>query len=573
MTETTTDEVKNRVRSPLPSYNALTASAKIMPADKKLTPTYESWQVQLWDYYDRLGEFESGVSWLSNTMSRVRLVAAELSPGGDEPEPLDEGPAAEIVSRLAGGTGGQAQLTREMTTHLAIPGEGWIVGEATPDGEEKWQVYSADELRVSQRRVEGAKVYEVRESDETGRWRQLSSESIVVRFWDPHPRFGWKANSAARHAMSAMLELDLINKRIIAEIISRLASNGILLYDKGKLSFDAVEPDADGNTPDPFAAMLVDVASRGIRDPTSPEATIPIPIGYDVGDAGMQDVDPKSLLQHVKIADLVSDKLLAERESAVKRLATSLDMPAEVLLGMAGLNHWGAWQIEESGIKIHVAPKAELICYCLTVGYLIPALKAAGADLKGPNGGQLVVWYDPSEITVRPDRSADTIKAYEYGEVPGRVLRREIGLSEDDAPTQDEFRDWVTRFLMRQPESAQAVLESFGGPVMIDETGKVINGDELPEPAQPPQPGQEDQTEEDDTGSNGPPQRDDTRPDESDQAPPPASLDDAQLLDMYSALESEVKKRFGRQGTTWVEAGVPHPDRVAPVRRNGESGS
>src|SRR5690606_8677023 len=45
------------------------------------------------------------------------------------------------------------------------------------------------------------------------------------------------------------------------------------------------------------------------------------------------------------------------------------------------------WQVEETGIKIHIAPFAELITHSLTTGYLIPYLKSAGAPLVGPNGG------------------------------------------------------------------------------------------------------------------------------------------------------------------------------------------
>jgi hypothetical protein len=64
-------------------------------------------------------------------------------------------------------------------------------------GEEEWTFRSADELRVSRN---GG--YEVREGeDNRSGWRQLGSDSVVVRVWDPHPRFGWRADSAARHGL------------------------------------------------------------------------------------------------------------------------------------------------------------------------------------------------------------------------------------------------------------------------------------------------------------------------------------------------------------------------------------
>lgn len=506
----------------LPAYNALVASARILPPRRSLTPKYDSWQQQLWDYYDRLGEFESGVAWRANTMSRVRLLAAELMPGGEEPQPVDTGPAAEAVERLAGGTGGQAQLMKELTIHLSVPGEGWLVGETQDDGDdERWFVGSADELRVGSR----SRTFELREDEDNKSWRPLSTNSIVVRFWKPHPRFGWRADSDAFHAMSAMLELDLINKRIIAEILSRLTSNGILLYDKGKLSFPPVAQPEGADQIDPFAATLVDVASRGIQDPTSPEATIPIPIGYDLQD--LTDVDPRMLMQHIKLAEFLDDKLLAERDSSVKRLATSLDMPSEVLLGMSGLNHWGAWQVEESGLKVHIAPFVELIAFTLTTGYLKPYLRSAGAPLVGPNGGKLVIWYDPSEITVRPDRSSNTIAAYDRGEVSGRVLRREIGLSEDsDAMTPEELRDWLTRrVVLADPIAAASILEQLGGYT-------------IERPAPP-----ESQSDEDTDES--------TSDEESDDLGPPDEVSDAPREDDDTVSAS-----------MWIKAGVPNDIRV-----------
>lgn len=544
----------------LPSYNALTASAKIILPSKTLTPQYDSWQSQLWDYYDRLGEFEAGVSWRANTMSRIRLLAAELQPGGEEPTPLESGPAVEAVERLAGGTGGQSQLMKEMTIHLSVPGEGWLVGEMD-DGAERWFVASADELRIG-----GKKSFELREDEDNRSWRQLAPESVVVRFWNPHPRFGWRATSDAKHAKDAMLELDLINKRIIAEIISRLASNGILLYDKQKLSFPGGQQPKSTDSVDPFAQILVDVASRGIKDPTSPEATIPIPIGFDMAD--LTDVDPKSLLQHVKMADFLDDKLFLERESAVKRLATSLDMPSEVLLGIAGMNHWGAWQVEESGLKIHIMPFAELVSHSLTTGYLIPTLKANGADTVGPNGGKIVIWYDPSEITVRPDRSSGTVLAYDRGEVPGRVLRREIGLSEEgDAPTSEEYRDWLMRLLGRTPATAAGVLEALGGPTVIAPTAEPEPAPETDVPDAP-----DNDIREEEPVSEPPDTLDNPNPRDSQLAAALNAISQLPNDDLNAVVESIVGRLDEMHGpvSTWVEADVPSDDRVTPVRRSDD---
>lgn len=528
---------------PLPEFNPLTASATILRPIRRLAPKYDTWQDEVWDYYDRLGELFDGVDWLAKTISRVRLVAAEVVPGGDEPEVIEKGPAAEAIERLAGGTAGQAQLLKEATVHLSVPGEGWLVGERGIDEDriraegltsaEQWSMRSAEEIRPSVR----GKQFEVR--DEETDWRPINADSIVLRIWQPHPRRGWEADSSARHARGAMLKLDLINKRIIATILSRLAGNGLLLYDQQRLSLPVntgPTGDAEGN-PDPFAQMLVEAASRGIRDPTSAEAVIPIPIGVDVGDA-TENVDPELILRHVGFANVLDERLMEQRESAIRELARTLDMPADVMLGLGDVNHWSAWQIEESGIKIHVSPKAETICHALTKGYMVPTLVAADENLYGPQGGRIIVWYDTSEITQRPDRSDNIRDAYDRMEVNGTAYRREIGADDDDKPSEAELIEMVRKHAARQPVNQMAILAE-------------LEGKPAPEPATeartPHQPPEEDQLDQ------GP-------PDTQGEPPPPP--------------EEELPKAASARRSVLVPAGVPVENRATKRRRrsNGSNG-
>lgn len=414
----------------LPAFNNVTASAAVVPPRKIHDPEYTSGQDQLWDYYQRLEEFSAAVNWKANAISRVRLIAAEFLPGGDEPVPITEGPIADAVSRFAGGIGGQSQILGETAIHLNVPGEGWLVGVEDDFGEEKWKVYSADELRIRN------KQYQIRVGESSRAWEALGEDALVVRFWRPHPRWGWKATSRAGYALGAMKELDFINRRILAETISRMASNGLIVYDRGKLSFPNLPTPVSGESTDPFAELLVDIGAKGIKDPTSAEATIKIPIGADLGDA---DVSISDLIHVIDLSNPFSERMLDQRTAAVTRLATALDIPSEQLTGLGDLNHWGAAQIEESGIKIHITPDMEMICHAFTEGYLYPTLQAEQRELTGPQGGRAVIWYDPSEIVMRPDRATQAIQAYDRGEMSGDSLLRELGFSESDQPDDAEL--------------------------------------------------------------------------------------------------------------------------------------
>jgi hypothetical protein len=467
----------------LPAFGTtLIASASVLSPARAYNPQYTSVQDQLWDYYYRLEEFSAAVNWKGNALSRVRLLAAEYIPGGDEPLPIAEGPAADAVARLAGGIGGQSQLMKLMGIHYNVPGEGWLVGHEDEDGEEIWAVYSADELRVR----EG--VYQLRVGESQRAWEALGSDTMVVRFWRPDERYSYRATSVAAHALGSMSELDLINKRIVAETVSRLASNGILLYDRGKLSFPQTANPSGVEGQDPFAQVLVEVASRGIKDAMSAEAALKLPVGVDLGDN--TETKLADVMMALDLSNPIDDKLIPQRESAIRRLATALDLPSDLLLGVSGMNHWGAAQVEESGIKLHIAPDAEMICHALTKGYLTPVLRAGGHDLIGPNGGRIVMWYDPSEIVQRPDKSDDAILAYDRLEISGRALRREIGMSESDKPSSADLDDMTDKLERRSMGAAAVANPPQALPEMGTESTEGDAGAEDPANTQARNPGE-----------------------------------------------------------------------------------
>jgi hypothetical protein len=429
-------------------------------------PRNEAWQNEVWGYYDEQGEFWYGVEWLSEMVSRVRLLAA-AAPGadGDEPAPIDLDPgegepapdpgaalAAELVAELAGGLGGRAQMLRTITVHLSVPGEGWLLGETLPGGARRWEVRSTDELRSRASSGNGAApgvevIDEHASISGSVKWRPLAADSLVVRVWRPHERYRHEADSPAHHARSAMRELELANRRLQAEYLSRLASAGVW-YVPEEVTFPAAPEYAD--EPDPFVAEFIDTARKAIANPGTAAAVVPIPLRVPA--------DLIDKFKHEAFAASVDKQLLEKRQSAIERLATVLDVPAEVLTGIGDMNHWSAWMVEESGVKTHISPVVELICHCLTIGYLWPRL--AAAEVERPD--RWLVWYDPSELTVRPDRSEDAFAAYDRGEASGEALRREAGLSEDDKPSDEELAAMLALKMATDPALVPDVLRLLG---------------------------------------------------------------------------------------------------------------
>lgn len=410
---------------------------------RAVIPQYESWQRELWDYYDEMGDFGYAVTWRSNMVSRVRLRAARIEPGSDEPTIVDSGPAAEVVAELSNDLNSTADVMSSLSVHLDIPGEGWLIGELV-DGRHRWQVRSNDEIR---RRVNTYEVISETSALGTMEWRELASEHYIVRIWRPHKRYRHLAYSPAKAARSAMRELELANRHIQAQYLSRLASAGVVVF-PDEITFP-VRPEFQ-DAVDPFVREWIETASEAIKTPGTAASVVPIPIRVPG-----EYIDK---IKHIDFTLKIDDKIVEKRDNARRNLASMINVPTELLFDAGSLNHWGLWQLEESAIKVHISPDVEIMTNGLTVGYLHPRLKAMGEDWR-----EWVVWYDASEIIARPDRSANVLKAYDRFEVNGRTLRREIGLTEDDAPTDTELQDMVLKRLASNPQIGFLALHELTG--------------------------------------------------------------------------------------------------------------
>lgn len=449
---------------------ALTAAAlnikSLQSGRTRVTPTNNSWQEELWGYYDTLGEFFISVTWRAYMMSRVRLRAGRLKAGSDEPEILDDGPAAELVNSFAGGTVGQVPLMRKLSVLLDVPAEGWLVGE-TRHGRDTWTMLSSDEI---QRKGQSEfQIIDENSSEGNIYWRSLNPSSMITRIWRPSDRYNYKARSPAFSARGAMRELELVNRHIVAQYLSRLASAGVVLF-PDEITFPVRDEFLDA--PDPFVREWIETAAEAIKTPGSASAVIPMPFRVPA-----EYVDK---VKHVDFTLKLDEKIIEKRDSARSQLTTFLNVPTDLLFGAADVNHWGLWQLEEGAIRTYIAGDIELMIDGFTRGYLTPMLKAQDV----PDPEQYVVWYDASELMVRPDKSQNAKDAYDRLEISGRAYRREGGFDEDDAPEKKELQELVLRKLALMPQFALVATEELTGlkleqpeqAVEVDPTSKSVSG-------------------------------------------------------------------------------------------------
>lgn len=311
------------------AFRARSLTAAAVPAEAPLAQYLrhtDRWQNECWGYYDTLGEFNYAVTWLANMMSRVRLRAGQLAPDNDEPTVLDTGLPAELIQKLGKGIGGKSEIMRRLTVHLAVPGECYLIGETQPDGTENWMVRAVDEVRAMGGQYQVTEEYNPLLGN---KWRNLAPDSAVIRVWQPHARFYHLADSPARSALTIMQELELVNRHITAQYLSRLASAGVLIL-PDEITFPVREEFADQE--DPFMSEWIEIAATAIKKPGTASSVVPIPLRV-----------PAEFIGDIKLIDFtlkIDDQILEKRDQVIRRLATKLDIPSDVMLGLADANHW-----------------------------------------------------------------------------------------------------------------------------------------------------------------------------------------------------------------------------------------
>ncbi|MFF5045676.1 hypothetical protein [[Kitasatospora] papulosa] len=398
---------------------------------RKLRPRAvdQSWQTTAWGFYKTTPEVRFAARWTGNAMSGALLYAGFRNEQGIIERAPDGHRATEIVNQIAGGPDGQAQLLGRFGPHLTVAGEGWIVVRPVLDGTktaigEDWRVLSVREVQQQSSKlvaqIDGFPV-EIPGDPENG--TPDPNSPVAIRVWDEHPENHQEADSPVRSSLGTLEEMHLLNAAVKAIARSRLTGRGIILVPKGT-RFPGTP--VQGNAEDDLIDVFMEVAETAYKEPESAAATVPIILEV-----------PAEMIGDIKRLTFESDfdSLAKElREECIRRFATGLEMPAEILLGMGNVNHWGVWQLSQEAIRLAIEPRLGIVAHAFTTQWLRPILEAE----RVPDWHRWMCWYDTAPLRVRTNRSETAIKVFELGAISGKALRRETGFDEDDAPTAAE---------------------------------------------------------------------------------------------------------------------------------------
>jgi hypothetical protein len=408
------------------SPNSLIASARtlqgasITKAGNGKTIKTADWQNRAWNWYDNIGEFHYAVNWVGNTLSRARLKVVK---NGAE---VTSGPAYDLLQQFFGGRDGQTEMLRQSGIHFTVAGDCYYVGEpGKVEGDpDKWRVIAAIEMTGN-----GSLGYKAEKRD-------IPSNALVIRNWKKHPRKSEESDCPTRAVLPVLSQLYGLTQHVAAQLDSRLAGAGILtIPSEMTLGVGPSNPPAtadENSTTGPASGAdslmetlrLAMVTAIGNREDAS--ALVPI-----IVQAPGEHLDKINHITFFTALDQAAEEM---RKETVGRLGLGMDMPPEILQGVADMNHWSSWQVEEAAIKAHTEPLLDVITEGITTNYLRPGLLGLGIE----DIMEFSIVADTTEMRLRPNRSKEAQELREQGILSEKAVVRENGFDEDDIMTDEE---------------------------------------------------------------------------------------------------------------------------------------
>ncbi|KJF21958.1 hypothetical protein C7T36_18425 [Rhodococcus sp. AD45-ID] len=433
---------------------SVTAAAQVVYGksltNHKKRPPVAGWQKEAWELRSQVPEFRFAGDRVARGASQYKLFAAKRpDSSGNEPEKATEGLAYDLCSELFGDIAATQQALHRAAQQLTFNGDSLIVVTEDDATGLAWSPHSISELTGQGR------AWKLNDGIES---RNLNENDLVIRCWKPDPEFQALADCPAKAVLPIARTLRALSRRTGAEIDSRLAGSGLLwLPSEGRAEVQHEDDDPDA---DPFIEEFIDYSLTPVQNPDSAAAVVPM-VARMTGDLIEK-------IRYMSFATPLDEKLAEMETNSIRRIGLGMDSPPETLLGMGQANHWTGWLISSEEVTLVMSPTVATICHALTIGFLHPMLQAAGVE----DWADHLIWFDASELELRPDKSVDSRDLFEKGEVGAETMRRENGFDENDAPSAKEREEnLLTRLLIGAPSLAPLLLPKLG----IEVDASVLN--------------------------------------------------------------------------------------------------
>ncbi len=437
------------------------------PGHRKLQTA--SWQQEIFSFIDQVGELHYAGTNFSSAASQVKLELTRRDEKGDwvmlsDKESLDESDkmAQEAMRDLSWDIS-PGEILRDLSAQIFYVGEAFLVGVPSRRSEEKgllgleWNVYSKEDVQEKN----GIVVIDGKE---------YSPDSVlIIRVWKPHPRFKKDCDSPVRSTLPVLRELVGLTMHVSATIDSRLAGAGIVWMPQSATVLGMGGSPENADEEDPFLEAVIEAGVTAIKDRDSAAAIIPV-FATLPDDVGFTPI-------HMSFSTPFDAATKDLRDEAIRRLALSLDMPPEVLLGTGGSSHWSAWAVSEDYIRQHVLPAVGLIARALVKDYLRPVLEEMG--LPPALADEYSLLPTAEHMFSRPNRFDEAMELFRMDAINLQALLETAGFDQKDGVEREVAVDHAVLLSLRAAAINPGLLDSPGLLSMVSQFRAALSGKDL----------------------------------------------------------------------------------------------
>lgn len=421
-----------------------------------------TWQQYAWEYFDLIGQIHFGSNIVASLSSRLKLFPAFIENETDIPDHITRSEvsdelkqhARDAITLLSDAPGGMTGMLKTAALNTFIAGEFYLIKyRATAFTGEYWKVHSRDEIIIENNQLYICPFPKAPKSEYVP-----VDGKFMARIWNPHPRYSEVADSSMRSIIDDCEEYTILGRTVRATGRTKLNSGFLLIpddlsaaqADDGETTDSSDDPNALAPYSEAASDSLEDDILNQIIEPTqddgSPASVAPMLI--------RGPADSLKNISHLSINRDFDKQQIDLYNDALNRILTGIDIPKDIVTGLADVKYANGVNVEDSLYKNHIEPLAMFICDGLTSSFLKPVLRAWGHSEEEIRN--VALWYDASAITAKPDRSESANFGYTNGLINAEAWRRNHDFQETDAPTPEQL---VQKTVLAMPPS-EAVMSA-----------------------------------------------------------------------------------------------------------------
>jgi hypothetical protein len=416
---------------------------------RSVTATTRTQSARGWQWYRDIGEIHYAITRNAKVAGYANLTVVKRNADGTPGDPIKGGFENDILNLLSSPYGGVRGFVERYFTMMKIPGDSYLIRCRDSDGDvEGYDWLSADEIDAASLGSNGIgtdrdRVFKAGEAIErvilpasansgTQLTVPVEARDFIGRSWRPAGQYVALADSPMRSLDTQCEILHLLTTNIRAKLLSRFALNGILFVPSEIADVRSGAPKGESGEQfheNSVLDRLISAATWAVQNHMSPEAAVPI---FLTGPGNYGD-----MIKHITYDRDIMETDMKLRAELIDRILTGLDTQPSGVTGMGDNNHWSAWASTDEDRRVNVVPDVEMMCWALTRLVLHREMQAAG--LKPGRIVSSMIWYDLSAAAAKTNMAEDGRQARDRILISDSAARRTSGLTEADAPSDEEY--------------------------------------------------------------------------------------------------------------------------------------